>query len=29
LVLWLVYKEANAMIGFESVPPPRTEIDKK
>ena len=29
LVVWLVYKEAKAMIEFEPVPPPQTENDKK
>ena len=29
LILWLVYKEAKAMIEFEPVPPPQTENDKK
>jgi hypothetical protein len=29
LILWLAYKEANAMIKFEPTPPPKAENDKK
>ena len=29
LILWLAYKEANAMIHFGTVPSPKAENDKK
>jgi len=29
LILWLAYKEAKAMIGFDAAPPPKAEKDKK
>jgi hypothetical protein len=29
LILWLAYKEAKAMIKFDSAPPPKVANDKK
>jgi hypothetical protein len=29
MILWLAYKEARALIGFDAAPPPKGENDKK